>query len=379
MGILKLKPANCKNCYKCVRGCPVKAIEVKDHQAQILEQECILCGKCTLICPQSAKSVRGDVPAVRALLRQGKRVIASVAPSYISNFPVSGFAEFSSLLLALGFSEARETAEGAYLVKSEYEALVERGWQKVVISSCCPTVNALIQKHYPRALPFLAPVVSPMQAHAKLIKREQRDAFVVFIGPCISKKGECESSLGGADAALTFEELEEWMALENLSVPVQNLPGEPRLSRFFPVSGGILSTMRKNPSYQYLAVDGIQNCMAALEEISAGCLPNTFVEMSACPGSCIGGPAARRATATGSRPRCAWRKRPPATPSPSRRTPRTSSWRGESLPARRVRLPIRPPARALRGGDRLHPSEDGQDQAGGRTQLRHLRLRHLPG
>ena len=30
---LKLKKSNCKNCYKCIRHCPVKSIKFSDDQA----------------------------------------------------------------------------------------------------------------------------------------------------------------------------------------------------------------------------------------------------------------------------------------------------------------------------------------------------------
>lgn len=292
MSILKFKKANCKNCYKCIRNCPVKAIEVKNHQAQIIERDCILCGNCMVICPQNAKEVRNDILIVKNLIREGKTVIASVAPSFISNYKVSQFLEFSNMLKKLGFSDAFETAEGAYIVKSEYEKLVRNDWKNIIISSCCPTIVKLIQRYYPEALKYVAPIISPVQAHSKLLKSNISDAIVVFIGPCIAKKEEAE--IGGEfnDIAITFEELDMWMNEEGLEFEVDsNLDNNTYLSRFFPISGGILNTMDKKSNYNYIAIDGIDKCMQVLKEVVNNDLDNCFIEMSACSGSCVNGPA----------------------------------------------------------------------------------------
>lgn len=290
MGILQFKKVNCKNCYKCVRNCPVKSIEVRDHQAQIIERECILCGRCTVVCPQKAKTDVSDLPRVKELLLSGTRLIASVAPSYAAFFGLSGFAPLREALLQLGFADARETAEGAYLVKSEYERLAARD-TRPLITSACPTVNAYIEKHYPEALPYLAPVLTPMQAHAQLIKREVPGASVVFVGPCISKKAECLAPGSFTDVALTFENLQDWLEESQLMPRDSEEPCEPRLSRAFPTDGGILATLARLPERRYRSVSGMEECMDALRDVTAGRLPGCVLELSACRGSCIGGPS----------------------------------------------------------------------------------------
>ncbi len=291
MSILKLKKANCKNCYKCVRNCPVKSIEVKDHQAQILERDCILCGNCILTCPQDAKEVRNDLEIVKNLVRGDKDIIASVAPSFIANYNVSTFEAFKDILKRLGFSDAYETAQGAFLVKSEYEKLISKNTGTTIISSCCPTVVKLIQKHHPNTLRNLAPVLSPMQAHGKLIKAENPNAQVVFIGPCISKKDEVENYPGLIDMALTFDELNQWLEEEQINITnMKDTPSAKYLSRFFPVAGGIIRTMNIDTDYKYIPIDGLDNCIDALTEIEEGKFENCFIEMSACNGSCVNGP-----------------------------------------------------------------------------------------
>ena len=282
---LQLKKSNCKNCYKCIRNCPVKSIKFADGQANIIPDECILCGRCFVNCPQDAKQIRDDVPRVKEMIASGKKVIASVAPSFIAEFPLMDFAAMKSALLKLGFADAQETAIGATIVKTEYEKMIASGKHDVIISSCCHSVNALIQKYYPSVLPYLADVLSPMLAHCRVIKEENPGACAVFIGPCISKKEEAEL-YGECDVALTYEELEAWMNEAGV-VPAGDStePDEGKRGRFFPIKGGIIKSMHtENTGFTYLAVDGVQNCIAAIKEIESGALTNCFIEMNACEG-----------------------------------------------------------------------------------------------
>ncbi|MEG1774151.1 MAG: [Fe-Fe] hydrogenase large subunit C-terminal domain-containing protein, partial [Oscillospiraceae bacterium] len=291
--ILQLKKSNCKNCHRCIRSCPVKSITFAESQAKVISHECILCGKCTLVCPQNAKQVRNDLTEVFAALGQGRQVIATVAPAFVSEFGAGDLSAFSAALKRLGFAEVYETAEGAEVVRKEYEAIIAERRQEVVISTCCHTVVMLVQKYYPDAVRFLAPVVSPMIASARLIKAKHPDAYVVFIGPCISKKDERTRIPGAVDCVLTFDELRGWMEQKGVSAEFGPIEArETRVSRFFPKTGGIIQSMDTAGSgYRYLAVDGVHHCMRVIEEIRAGGLRGYFIEMSACEGSCINGPA----------------------------------------------------------------------------------------
>lgn len=293
--ILSLKKANCKNCHKCIRVCPVKSIRFTDNQAKIISSECILCGRCVVTCPQNAKKVRNDLTEVMGAIGSGKRVIASVAPSFIGEFPVAGIADLERYLKQLGFFAARETAEGAFIIKSEYERLIAEKRQDVIISSCCHTVVTLIQKYYPAAIPYIAPVISPMLASARQIKTEFPDAYVVFLSPCISKKEEIEKVPGYVDCVLTFDEIEQWLSQRQIEItPAPVAEKEGRASRFFPRTGGIIECMHtERTGYRYLAVDGVENCVQAIKEIERGDLKGYFVEMSACEGSCINGPVTK--------------------------------------------------------------------------------------
>ena len=290
---IQLKEANCKNCYKCIRHCPAKSISFSENQAQIISDDCVLCGQCFLVCPQDAKVIRDDTDRAKALINCGAPVIASVAPSFAAAFPGIGIEGINIALKKLGFSAAEETALGAAMVKTQYEELVRRKEQAVIISSCCPTVNLLIQKHFPEVLPSLAKVVSPMVAHCRDIKSRHAEAKTVFIGPCISKKAEADEFPGDVDCALTFDELISWFKAEGIEPsPAGGEKTERGRTRIFPTSGGILKSMElSSEDYSYISVDGRENCINALRDISAGNLSFCFVEMSACAGSCIGGPA----------------------------------------------------------------------------------------
>lgn len=291
MNCLTLKKANCKNCYKCIRHCPVKSIRFSANQAHIIGNECILCGQCFVVCPQNAKEIANETEKVRVLIQSGDPVYASLAPSFIANYDGVGIQGMREALQKLGFADAEETAIGATIVKNEYQRMLAEDDRDVVISSCCHSVNLLIQKYYPTLLPYLADVVSPMQAHALDIKRRVPNAKVVFIGPCVAKKDEAEYYEDIVDAVLTYEELTEWLKAADVKIVANRDDCEKSRARLFPTTGGILKTMtERSDKFSYMAIDGVDNCMAALNDIERGNVHNCFIEMSACIGSCIGGP-----------------------------------------------------------------------------------------
>ena len=291
MNCLTLKQSNCKNCYKCIRNCPVKAIRFSGNQAHIINNECILCGQCFVVCPQNAKQIVDGTEKAKVLLQTGEPVVVSLAPSFIANYPGVGIAAMKRALLKLGFHDVEETAIGATIVKNEYERMLREEARDVIITSCCHSINLLIQKYFPAALEYLADVVSPMQAHCLDLKKRYPAAKTVFIGPCVAKKDEAEHYAGIVDAVLTFEELTRWLQQEGVELEKEMDEDPNSRARFFPTTGGVLKTMAQNePGFTYLALDGVENCIAALKEIVAGKVHKCFIEMSACVGSCVGGP-----------------------------------------------------------------------------------------
>ncbi len=288
---LTLKKSNCKNCYKCIRHCPVKSIRFSGNQAYIIGNECILCGQCFVVCPQNAKQIVDETEKVKVLLQSGAPVYASLAPSFIANYEGVGIESMRAALKKLGFFDAQETALGATIVKNEYERMINEESRDIIISSCCHSVNLLIQKYFPSELMYLANVLSPMQAHCMEIKKQNPAAKTVFIGPCVAKKDEAQYYGDIVDAVLTFDELTAWLKEEGVELSKDEIHDDNSRARFFPTTGGILKTMAQdNPKYTYMTIDGVENCIAALRDIESGKIHNCFIEMSACVGSCVGGP-----------------------------------------------------------------------------------------
>lgn len=288
---LTLKKSNCKNCYKCIRHCPVKSIRFSGNQAHIIGNECILCGQCFVVCPQNAKEIVNETEKAKVLIQSGDPVYVSLAPSFIANYNGVGIGAMRKALQALGFCDVEETAIGATIVKREYERILAQEERDIVISSCCHSINLLIQKYFPKELEYLADVLSPMQAHCRDIKKRHPEAKTVFIGPCVAKKDEAAYYGDIVDAVLTFEELTEWLREARITLESEPDRCEESRARFFPTTGGILKTMAQDaPGYTYMALDGTENCIAALRDIENGNIHHCFIEMSACVGSCVGGP-----------------------------------------------------------------------------------------
>ncbi|MCU6746569.1 MULTISPECIES: [Fe-Fe] hydrogenase large subunit C-terminal domain-containing protein [Lachnospiraceae] len=305
MRVIDFKDAKCRHCYKCVRYCAVKAISVKDEQAHIMLDHCINCGRCLEVCPQNAKTFASDMERVKGYLRQGIKTIISIAPSYAGVLEFDKPGQVVDALLKLGFAEVRETAEGAALVTNEYKKIIRENKMPNIITTCCPSVNDLIEKYYPECVPLMAPVVSPMIAHGRYIKKIYGDDVkVVFLGPCIAKKQEAigdERVFGAIDAILTFEELAIW--LEEAGIDIYQCEEkamgnpDPRINRLYPVSGGIVQsvvTEEEADTYHKVYVDGLENCMEMLECLKKGELTHCFIEANVCEGGCAKGPASAR-------------------------------------------------------------------------------------
>ena len=302
MRVIDFKDAKCRHCYKCVRHCAVKAISVRDEQARIMVDHCINCGRCLEVCPQNAKTFASDMDRVKGYLRQGMKTVISIAPSYAGVLEFDSPGQVVDALQRLGFAEVRETAEGAALVTNEYKKLVREGEMPNIITTCCPSVNDLVEKYYPDCAKLMAPVVSPMIALGRYIKKIYGpDVKVVFLGPCIAKKQEAEGDdrvTGAVDAILTFEELALWLKEEGIDLhscgekPMGN--PDPKINRLYPVSGGVIQsviTEEESDGYHKVFVDGLENCMEMLECLERGELDHCFIEANVCEGGCAKGPA----------------------------------------------------------------------------------------
>jgi iron only hydrogenase large subunit-like protein len=305
MELIHTIEARCRDCYKCVRECPVKAIKIKNitgseaQRAEVMEERCVHDGRCVLVCPQQAKKVRNDVSKVKEMISSGRMVVASLAPSFAAGFPLKP-GRVVSALRKLGFASVQETAFGAELVAAEHKKLPAG---RTCLSSSCPSVVSLVEKHFPGLIPNMSPIVSPMIAHARVIKSTDPGAAVVFIGPCIAKKDESEEAQykGIVDAVLDFGETWEWMQEEIPSF--EHLPPEFKeefdgpqagTGKLFPLDGGMLRTAGMSMDRlddKVMVISGLENCMELLRHLQLGRACKVgLIELLACPGGCVSGP-----------------------------------------------------------------------------------------
>ncbi|WMJ78246.1 MULTISPECIES: [Fe-Fe] hydrogenase large subunit C-terminal domain-containing protein [unclassified Sedimentibacter] len=299
MRILDFYPANCKNCYKCVRNCSVKAIKMIDDQAQIVEDKCIACGTCFLVCPQNARNIHSDLENVFNAVKDGRKVIVSIAPSYLGVYEEPY--KLISVLKHLGAALVEETSIGAAKVTELYKKYVSDTSLNNVITTCCPTVNMMVQTYYPDLIKYLIPLDSPMIAHCKMIrKRHGSEAYIVFLGPCISKKCEAYGyQLSGViDGVISFEELDKLLESKNIDISSFNETYPDLEGNFtgkkYPLENGILSGMKdviSESPFTPLTISGTDNLIGAFDALSKGDLSNVIIEANSCIGSCLGGPA----------------------------------------------------------------------------------------
>lgn len=294
---------DCQDCYKCIRECKLKAIKVVNNSAQILHNDCIYCGTCTLICPVNAKKVRDDLKSVKGLLKRKKQVIVSLAPSFVTEFPNLSDDQMVSALKSLGFFAVSETALGAQEVSKQVSSFIEDQKQGIYISSACPSVVEMICKHYPQYKNNITPFLSPLLTHAKFLKKEYgEDNHVVFIGPCIAKKSESDEFPDLLEASLTFLDLKRWFEEENIDpylFPEEKkhdifVPGKAGKGILYPIDGGMIMGVKKNTTATdavYMTFSGINNIQNVLTDLEKYKKPGVmFLELLACDGGCVNGP-----------------------------------------------------------------------------------------
>ena len=303
MAAIGFKVAKCKDCYKCVRICPVKAIHIKNERVRYEAKECILCGQCLEACPQDAIVYVSDLNKVKQFLLNNEKIVVSLDPAYLGLLgnQESGPGKLRTALHKMGFAHIRETAEAATYVTKEYERLIQEGEMDNIITSSCTAVNEFVENYYPDMIPYMAPVVSPMTAHGMMLKEEYGpDVKVVYIGSCSARGKEAvrERCRGKyVDAILDFQELprlfKQFGIDQDVCEPSPMEGPNPKISSLYGISGGILTaiaTHGKFGKYDHLSVDGIEDVQELFECIRKGELTNCFIEVSACVGGCINGP-----------------------------------------------------------------------------------------
>lgn len=302
--------AECQDCYKCVRGCPVKAIKVENGSATVLHDGCILCGSCVNVCPSGAKKVRSDLGRVKQLFKRKERVYASLAPSFISEFEEFDIRQLITAIRTLGFTGVSETALGAQEVSAHTADYIKQHPGRIHISTACPTVVTLIEKFYPHLQHMLLPHLSPLLAHTRLLRREFGDNIgIVFIGPCIAKKQESDRRPSELDISISFADLREWLLQEKINPRMMQptpedcfLPEIAEEGAMYPVDGGMIASMSENAKIAdcaSMAFSGLDQIRNALEDLDRFPKDKTlFLELLACEGGCVNGPMSCNRTAS---------------------------------------------------------------------------------
>lgn len=292
----------CRVCYTCVRECPVKAIRIENGQAEVINERCIGCGNCTIVCSQGAKVFLRTDDDLKTLLQHEENVAAIIAPSFPAEFTdIDDYKTFVGMVRKLGFSRVCEVAFGADMVAREYKKLHHELSGSGSISSDCPAIVFYVEHYHPQLVPDLAAVVSPMVAMTRIIKKAYGDdTKVVFIGPCIAKKAESDE----VDEAITFRELRDLFAENNItpdnSEPTDFDPPHAGKGAIFPVSRGLLQTADISEDIineNVIVASGRINFREAIREFESETEHKHHLELLCCRG-CIVGPGMSK---TGSR------------------------------------------------------------------------------
>ncbi len=293
MGFIKTVEANCRDCYKCVRSCPVKAIRVIGNHAEIDDDRCVLCGRCVPICPQNARSVYNQIELVQKMLNDSSGIIISLAPCFPAALENYEAKQLVSALKKAGVKRVIETAEAAdALLKNNHKVVAE----KPVISSYCPAVVDLIEKYYPHLKQHLAPLASPLVAHGRYLRRVYPDDHLVFILPCDAKKAEALSE-PEIDAVLTFEELKTILDSQLIKSKADDPIFPEGQSSFYGRTVGLSGSLKAAMGYpdhldpRSEAISGFEECIEFLENMQAGRIGKEieFVELLLCRGGCLNG------------------------------------------------------------------------------------------
>lgn len=298
--IVFTRKARCRDCHRCLRACPVKAIRVHEGQAQVVAERCIACGTCIRECPQKAKAYRNDVAEAVRLIGERRRVVASIAPSYAGIYEPWERRRLPSALRRLGFAYVAETAVAAGEVARAGAAHLASHPGSSHVWASCPAVIGYLQRYRTGDAPLLSPVATPMIAHARWLRQRLGDDIrVVFIGPCVAKKAEAERPdyAGMVDVVLTFEELGEWLAQESITLGAceeshfDEAAGDARL---YPLpsgalkTAGLLSAELGCVAFSASGFDEVEHALDLLGQPG----PGRVLEPLFCAGGCVNGPAA---------------------------------------------------------------------------------------
>ncbi len=286
---------NCRDCYRCLRTCDMKAISFRTGQAKILTDQCVLCGRCVKECPQYTKSIIDQIPKLEQFLKNEK-VVLSLPPTFVNHFHQWSQEELWARLKLIGFYAIEEMSVNAEPFLDTYSNLLQNT-DKYIISSHCPIIVNLIEQKFPKLLDHLAPIENEAVIHARLLKQQYgEDIKVVHISPCLSMVGK-ENDI---DLTMTLDQALDFIFSRKVNKEeLANAIGEVKLTQYKPLgaplamASGLMKSMvergiLQNTDVQYLS--GLSTCIAALEELEK--TPNfacRFIELDGCRNGCVAG------------------------------------------------------------------------------------------
>ena len=315
--------SSCIKCGKCVEACPYNAIIKQERpctkacgmnaigsdeygRAEIDQEKCVSCGQCLVSCPFSAIVDKGQIYQTIMALKSDTPVYAIVAPAVAGQFePELKNTQLRGAFKALGFTDIKEVAVGADLCTiEEAKDFMKEVPEKIPFmgTSCCPAWSVMAKKTVPQLANCISMALTPMVLTARLLKQEEPDCKIVFVGPCAAKKLEAsrKSVRSYVDFVLTFEEVKGMFDAKD--VDFASLPEEEPLTqassdgRGFAVSGGVAAAVvkavkRMDPDREVKVVsaNGLQECKKMLMAAKAGKYNGYLLEGMACPGGCIAG------------------------------------------------------------------------------------------
>ncbi len=295
--------AKCRDCYRCVRVCPVNAIKMENGQAQVVTENCIACGTCIIECPQHAKTYTTDYGKVLQMLEAGGELVVSVAPSFAGFYTEWERKRLPSALRSIGFHYITETSFAAWDTAIASFRYIKENKKENHICTACPAIVNYINIYEPQYSPCLIPIASPMIAHAKLLKRQFPKAKFIFIGPCVAKKDEAtrDDNEKYIDAVLTFEELNELFKLRGITLDAleeSNFDQEAKgFARLYPLEGGMLKTAGASTDIlddRVMAVSGFEEIKELLHSLKKESKKKITIEPLFCKYGCINGPVGNR-------------------------------------------------------------------------------------
>lgn len=300
MGPITTVKENCRKCYACVRNCPVKAIRVHRNYAEVISDRCIGCGNCIKSCSQKAKVIADHVGECKRLLDSDNPPIAILGCSHPAFYHDLRSGQLVTGLRRLGFVEVHEGAAGVDLLRDSYRKTLEKDHPYPLITTHCPTIVDLIEKHYPQLLKNLIGIVSPMVAIGRFIKsRKTTDTPIVYISSCIGGKFEitAEETEGAIDSVISYQELSQMFRDRNLDLKRLGETAfdgmQPQRGRLFAISGGPFKSFdiaSEIINQDYVETEGEENTMEVIKDLAAGRISPKVVDIRFCNGGCVGGP-----------------------------------------------------------------------------------------